>query len=153
MKVDKLPHEQLNILEVKKLDSSAITPTRSYEYDAGLDLYASADTLIHSYHTEAVKTDIAVNIPPGYEGQIRPRSGKTRDTSLRVQIGTIDASYNGEIRVICDCHHSDLFYRIEKGEKIAQLVISPIETPQVEVVESFEYESERGSNGFGHSGE
>ena len=88
----------------------------------------------------------------GYEGQIRPRSGKSSKTNLRVILGTVDATYNGELGVIADTLNKSE-YLVRKGEKIAQLVISPIVTPSLEIVDQFDTQSDRGSNGFGSTDE
>ena len=138
----------MNTLKIKKLHTDAIIPTRAHETDAGLDIFALEDTYIQSTHASLVPTGIAVDIPKGYEGTIRPRSGKTAKTNLRVQLGTVDAGYNGEIKVIADTLNNST-YLVRAGEKIAQLVINPIVTPVVEIVEDFDTQSERGSNGFG----
>ena len=140
-------------LQIKQLSESATLPTRAHEHDAGLDLYASETVMIYKDMTRKVPTGIAVDIPPGYEATIRPRSGKTANTALRVNIGTIDSRFQGELQITCDCYGSDIFYRVEKGEKIAQLVISPIVTPSLEIVDQFHTQSERGSNGFGSTDE
>src|SRR5699024_5881986 len=103
-----------------------------------------------------ISTGIAVDIPPGIEGTVRPRSGLTSRTALRVQLGTVDSGYNGAIKIIADCMPrvviGDLSYAVSTGGKIAQLVISPSETPEVEVEDEFDSESERGENGFGSTG-
>lgn len=138
-------------IQIKKLSEHATVPERRYEHDAGLDLFAAENEIIRNNETKVIKTDIAINIPEGYEATIRPRSGKTSKTALRVQLGTIDAGYDGPIGVICDCHIQAPFYHVQKGDKIAQLVISPIVTPAVEVVDTFDKHSERGTNGFGSS--
>ena len=143
----------MNKLQIKQLSESATLPTRAHEHDAGLDLYASETVMIYKDMTRKVPTGIAVDIPPGYEGTIRPRSGKTAKTPLRVQLGTIDSGYTGEIQVICDCYNSEPFYRVEQGEKIAQLVIQKVELPTLEIVDQFHTQSERGSNGFGSTDE
>lgn len=139
-------------LQIKQLSESATLPTRSHKHDSGLDLYASEDTLVTYTHSSVIPTGIAVNIPPGFEGQIRPRSGKSSKTNLRVVLGTVDAGYNGELGVIADTLNKSN-YLVKKGEKIAQLVISPIVTPSLEIVDQFETQSERGSNGFGSTDE
>ena len=136
-------------LQIKQLSESATLPTRSHEHDSGLDLYASASRIIRNGDTVKVPTGIAVNIQKGYEGTIRPRSGKTAKTPLRVQLGTIDSGYTGEIHIICDCYNSEPFYRVEQGEKIAQLVIQKVELPTLEIVDQFNTQSARGSKGFG----
>lgn len=140
-------------LQIKLLSKDATMPERKYKTDAGLDIFAAENQIIRNNETKVIKTDVAVNIPKGYEGTIRPRSGKSSETSLRVVVGTIDAHYIGPIGVICDCHHKDPYVLVKKGEKIAQLVISPVVTPKVEVVEDFNIETERGEKGFGSSDE
>ena len=139
-------------LQIKQLSESSTLPTRSHEHDSGLDLYASEDTLVTYTHASVIPTGIAVNIPAGYEGQIRPRSGKSSKTNLRVILGTVDATYNGELGVIADALNKSE-YLVKKGEKIAQLVISPIVTPSLEIVDQFNTQSDRGSNGFGSTDE
>src|SRR5699024_5044584 len=135
-----------------QLSESATLPTRSHEHDSGLDLYASEDTLVTYTHASVIPTGIAVNIPPGYEGTIRPRSGKSVKTNLRVILGTIDAGYTAEIGVIADALDRSS-YLVQRGEKIAQLVVTPIVTPQLEIVDQFDTQSARGSKGFGSSDE
>src|SRR5699024_3043280 len=139
-------------LQIKQLSESATLPTRSFPTDSGLDLYASEDTLVTYTHASVIPTGIAVNIPPGYEGQIRPRSGKSSKTNLRVILGTVDATYNGELGVIADTLNKSN-YLVKKGEKIAQLVIQRVETPQLEIVDQFDTQSDRGDKGFGSSDE
>lgn len=144
----------LKTIKIKKLNADATIPTRSHPTDAGLDLYASESLWVDE--GTLISTGIAVDIPPGYEGTVRPRSGLTSSTAFRVQIGTVDSGYNGELKVIADCFPfidiGDQSYPVSTGDKIAQLVISPIETPLVEVVDKFDSESERGENGFGSTG-
>lgn len=145
----------MNTIKIKKLHPDAITPTRSHPHDAGLDLYALDDMDIPDGETVLVKTGIAVDIPPGYEAQVRPRSGLTLEGNIKVNLGTVDSGYEGDIGVITTCTFpvgsifSGRSYTVRKGNKIAQLVISPIVTPSVEIVEEFESESARGTNGFG----
>ena len=143
----------MKYLQIKQLSESATLPTRSFKHDAGLDLYASASRIIRNGDTVKVPTGIAVNIPEGYEGTVRPRSGKTAKTPLRVQLGTVDSGYTGELQVICDCYNSEPFYRVDEGEKIAQLVIQKVELPTLEIVDQFNTSSKRGENGFGSTDE
>ena len=149
----------MNTLKIKKLHEDAITPTRSHSTDAGLDIYAN-ETVTVTNGTK-ISTGIAIDIPAGYEGTIRPRSGLTSKTLLRVQLGTVDAGYNGEIKVIADSYPAmkeksgglQVYgHRVGKGDKIAQLVIQKVELPSVEIVEELKSESARGSNGFGSTG-
>ena len=140
----------LETIDIKILDERATIPTRSHSTDAGLDLYALGDNVIEGGATALVKTGIAVDIPEGYEGSVRPRSGLTLKTPLKVQLGTIDSGYQSDVGVIA--HAVDTVV-IREGDKIAQLVISPIETPKVNIVSEFESESERGDKGFGSTDE
>ena len=89
-------------LEIKLLSENATMPKRANSTDSGLDLYVSEATTIKVGETKAVKTDVAINLPHGYEAQVRPRSGKSLKTKLRVALGTIDQTYNKEIGIITD---------------------------------------------------
>lgn len=91
----------LNV-RIRKLSPDARIPTYGTEHAAGFDLYAAADVIIAPGETKLVPTGLAFEIPVGYEMQIRPRSGVTLKTKLRVQFGTIDADYRGEVSVIID---------------------------------------------------
>src|SRR5699024_3133473 len=86
----------------KRLSDEATIPTKVHPTDSGFDLYASEDVIIEPGETAIVPTGIAVELPKGFEAQIRPRSGVTAKTKLRVQLGTIDNGYTGEIGVIVD---------------------------------------------------
>lgn len=133
--------------------------------DSGFDLVAAEDTIIWPGETKVVPTGLAFEIPPGYELQVRPRSGMTRNTKLRVVLGTVDSGYRGEVGVLVDHIMSkDLGVKfdkekqefvsasvIEKGTRIAQGVIAPVITANF--VEADELSvSERGTNGYGSTG-
>lgn len=142
----------MQTLQIKQLSPNATLPTRTHTTDAGLDIYASEDTIVTHTHAVIIPTGIAINIPAGYEGTIRPRSGKSVKTNLRVILGTIDCGFNGEIGVIAEASDRSN-YLVQRGEKIAQLVVTPIVTPQLEIVDQFDTQSARGSKGFGSSDE
>ena len=142
----------MNTLQIKQLSPNATLPTRNFQTDAGLDIYAAEDTIVTHTHATIIPTGIAINIPAGYEGTIRPRSGKSVKTNLRVVLGTIDAGYTAEIGVIADALDRSS-YLVQRGEKIAQLVIQKVELPQLEIVDQFDTQSERGEKGFGSSDE
>lgn len=140
-------------LKVKRLSASAKLPTKAHPSDAGFDIYADCDEIIPSGRTRLILTGIAVEIPEGYYGRLKGRSGLTSRTRLRVQEGTIDANYRGEIKVICDALKDPLGigYAVAEGERIAQLIIQPL--PNFEVVEVSDLSnSDRGANGFGSTG-
>lgn len=86
----------------KRLSDNAILPTKAHATDSGFDLFAAQDIVIAPGETVVVPTDIAIQLPKGYEGQVRPRSGITSKTKLRVQLGTIDEQYRGNIGIIVD---------------------------------------------------
>lgn len=133
-----------------KLNEDAILPVRAHYSDSGFDLFANEDVIIGSHETVVVKTGIVIHLPEGYEAQVRPRSGVTSKTKLRVQLGTIDNSYTGEIGIIVD-NIATFEHAYPKGFKLAQLVIQKL--PQIQAYEIEKLpNTERGSNGFGSSG-
>lgn len=136
-------------LNIKLLSENATIPTRANPTDSGLDLYVSETVSIPPKTTKIIKTDIAIELPIGYEGQVRPRSGTSLKTKLRVALGTIDQTYHKEIGIITD-NISDKPLVVEKGQRLAQLVIAPVQYPDINVVEGFEYESDR--LGYGSTG-
>lgn len=89
-------------LLVKKLTDDAIVPFKAHPTDSGFDLFANEDVVIAPGETKIIKTGIAIQLPAGHEGQIRNKSGITSKTKLRVQLGTIDEPYRGELGVIVD---------------------------------------------------
>ena len=136
-------------VKIFKLDKDAILPTRNKKTDAGLDLYAAENICIPLGTTKKVKTGIAIEIPIGYVGRISDRSG-IASKGLIVGAGVIDAGYTGDHTVVLHNFSADGFYGVNKGDKIAQLIIYPVETPEIELVEEL-WISERGNNGWGSS--
>lgn len=142
-------------VKIKKLHIDAIIPTRNNPTDSGLDLYALNDTYIDSSGaTTKVDTGIAFEIPEGYEIQVRPRSGLSLRTGLRVanSPGTVDRGYQGDCSVLLySCDNQQ--YRINKGDRIGQAVFVPVMIPELEVVFDFNETTDRGEKGFGSSDE
>ena len=140
-------------LPIKRLDPSVELPSYAYSGDAGLDLRANEDVTLQPYERRLVSTGLAFAIPEGYAGFLQPRSGMAlkRGLSLANTPGLIDAHYRGELKVIAvnlDAHEP---IHIERGERIAQLVIQKV--PVVNLVEVDELdETDRGACGFGSSG-
>lgn len=89
-------------IHFKKLSSTAITPKKANYNDAGFDLYADEDATLAYGETKAIATNIALELPDGYMADVRPRSGLTLNTALRVHYGTVDAGYRGGIGIICE---------------------------------------------------
>lgn len=143
-------------IKFKKLDPEAKCPTRSTEFAAGWDLYANVITDRSSFHVvppgERTKfsTGIAIELPQGYEAQVRPRSGLSLSHGVVAAFGTIDSDYRGSIGVTL-FNHSFQSVRIEHGQRIAQLVIQPVVNVSFEEVEELS-ETDRGTKGYGSSG-
>lgn len=140
-------------LRIAKLKDEARVPTRAHEGDAGVDLYACEAAHLGPGERWSVGTGVAVEIPEGHAGLVLPRSGLARDhgISLVNSPGLIDSGYRGEVRVLLlNTDPADTF-RVEPGERIAQLVIVPIALVEPIEVESLA-ESVRGDGGFGSSG-
>ncbi|UNP78392.1 dUTP diphosphatase [Bacillus nitratireducens] len=142
-------------VKIKRLKDVGL-PRYAKPGDGGFDLVAAEDTVIWPGETKVVSTGLAFEIPPGYELQVRPRSGMTRNTKLRVVLGTVDSGYRGEVGVLIDNIESVKgklmsSQLIEKGTRIAQGVIAPVETAHFVEVDELA-ESQRGVNGFGSTG-
>ena len=131
------------------LDEGAYMPERAHDLDAGYDLRTPVNVQIAARRGATIDTKVHVMIPKGYAGFIKSKSGLLSRNNIRVD-GVVDAGYTGTIKVmIFNDGLMDKEFRV--GDKIAQLVILPIETPELEEVSSLE-ETERGDNGFGSSG-
>jgi dUTP pyrophosphatase len=119
---------------------------------AGLDLPSAEAVVIEPGAWKAIGTRLEIELPAGYEAQVRPRSGLALKYGVTVlnAPGTIDADYRGEIRVLLINHGSDPF-RIGIGDRIAQLVVAPVTRVEVRVTDTLAPTS-RGSGGFGHTG-
>jgi dUTP pyrophosphatase len=141
-------------LRVRRLDSSARLPTRAYDGDAGLDLYALEAVTLDPGERASVRTGIAVEISPGYAGLVLPRSGLAARHGIALvnAPGLIDAGYRGEVRVLLLNTDRSAPFVLAEGERIAQLVLVRVETPEVAEVPKLAL-SERGSGGFGSSGQ
>src|ERR1700677_2271500 len=139
------------IIRLKKLHADAILPAYAHgpEEDAGMDLRSVERVVLSPGVAQGVPTGIAIELPPGAEAQVRPRSGMALKHSVTVNFGTIDPGYRGEIRVIMfNLGHQD--YTVEKGDRIAQLVVAKYEA--IDWEEGDLGDSERGVGGFGSSG-
>lgn len=141
-------------IEFKKLNPKAQIPRYMTELAAGLDIHALPEENIVLQPGERclVPTGLAVAIPPGYEIQVRPRSGLAikHGIALVNSPGTIDADYRGEIGIILINHGQEVF-SINSGDRIAQLVVAPVCQAQLVEVEQLSG-TDRGVGGFGHTG-
>lgn len=162
-------------VKIKRLNDNAVIPKYAKPGDSGFDLVAITNVIVRPGQTVKVPIGLAFEIPPGYELQIRPRSGITSRTNLRTILGTIDSGYRGEVAITVDninqknemLHKSLLTIEnelificgeemsgthvIRKGDRIAQGVIAPVIQAVFTEVETLS-ETERGEGGFGHTG-
>lgn len=137
-------------MEYKKLSTNALTPTRATDQAAGYDLYSNMRYIIPPRNKCLIFTDIMLQIPIGYYGRIAPRSGLANKYSIDVGGGVIDSDYRGNIGVILFNHSEDAFY-INKHDKIAQIIITKIITPELIEINTVEETTQRGDKGFGSS--
>jgi dUTP pyrophosphatase len=140
-------------LRMAKLTDDAVLPSRAHEGDAGLDLYACEPAHIGPGERWSIGTGVAVEIPTGHAGLVLPRSGLARDHGIALvnSPGLIDSGYRGEVRVLLlNTDPADTF-RVQAGERIAQLAIVPIALASPVEVEALA-DSARGDGGFGSSG-
>ncbi|WP_336848967.1 dUTP diphosphatase [Staphylococcus nepalensis] len=169
-----------NKLEIKLLSDNATKPKRADDESAGYDIYAAETVILEPQQKALVATDLAVNIPKGYVGLLTSRSGVSSKTHLVVETGKIDAGFQGHMKINIkndwqydmqidadafyyhdiqgDIHfdyknrYYPMSYQIQKGDRLAQLVIVPIWTPELQEVKEFSNESARGHKGFGSTG-
>ncbi len=141
-------------IPVKKLRLGAVLPTYGTEYSAGADLYAclEAPVTIEPGKTVMIPTGLAMELPVGYAGLVYARSGLSvkRGLAPANKVGVIDADYRGEFMVALH-NHGELAQTVENGERIAQLVITPVFTPGFTEVEELS-DTARGTGGFGSTG-
>lgn len=139
--------QEINIM----LDPGAKAPQRAHEWDAGLDLFMpkSMSAYVKPNSSLTIDTGVHVEIPEGYVGLLKSKSGLNVKRNLTGE-GVIDAGYTGSI-VVKLYNHGAIPYSFKPGEKLIQLLIMPVETPAVKIVERFK-ETERGAAGFGSTG-
>ncbi len=129
-------------------------PISASKFSSGADLLCAevADTVLKPGKRKLISTGIKIMIPEGYEGQIRPRSGLSLKHGITVlnTPGTIDSDYRGIVKVIL-INLGEEDFKIQRGDRIAQLVIQKIFFPNFEIVETLD-KTKRGEGGFGHSG-
>lgn len=161
-------------IQVKQLSKDGQVPVKAHKTDAGFDLFAAEDILILPGERFTLKTGIAIDVPNGWEAEIRGRSGLNGKTGLHIANGTVDAGYRGEILVIVkntnptfnntvvdisskkelneNARNYQAAYTIKKGSRIAQVLFHVVPDIELVEVEDFSDTTERGTNGFGSSG-
>ncbi|XP_011024411.1 PREDICTED: deoxyuridine 5'-triphosphate nucleotidohydrolase [Populus euphratica] len=151
-KLPKLQHDNIPsyLLRVKKLSENAVLPSRGSPLSAGYDLSSASKAKVPARGKALIPTDLSIAIPEGTYARIAPRSGLTWKHSIDVGAGVIDADYRGPVGVIL-FNHSDLDFEVKVGDRIAQLIIEKIVTPNVMEVEDLDA-TVRGAGGFGSTG-
>ncbi|KAE9596103.1 putative dUTP diphosphatase [Lupinus albus] len=138
------------LLRVKKLSDNAVLPSRASPFSAGYDLSSAVVTKVPARGKALVATDLSISIPEGTYARVAPRSGLAWKHSIDVGAGVIDADYRGAVGVIL-FNHSDVDFEVKIGDRVAQLILEKIVTP--DVVEVHDLDSTvRGSGGFGSTG-
>lgn len=174
-------YENTQSLQIKLLSDNATKPKRADDESAGYDIYAAETVILEPQQKTLIATDLAVNIPKGYVGLLTSRSGVSSKTHLVVETGKIDAGFQGHMRInvkndrlpikkkrrslayldisgkgVWETNNNKKYkigtYQINKGERLAQLLIVPIATPILEEVKEFSNKTVRGTNGFGSTG-
>ena len=152
--VGKISDEQVT-LKVKRLPHCKDLPKYATPGSAGMDLTAAIDApyTLNAGDRYAMPTGIIIEIPENYEGQVRPRSGLAfkAGISLTNCVGTIDSDYRGEVKVLL-INHGHAAYTFEPGERIAQLLVTPVPRVNIVEVEELTETAERGAGGFGSTG-
>lgn len=147
-----------NTLAVVRLDRELPMPSRAHDGDAGVDLYSAQNVELAPGHRALVPTGVAVAIPHGMVGLVHPRSGLAARVGLSIvnSPGTIDAGYRGEIKVSLINLDPDTPIVINRGDRIAQLLVQRVELPELVEVTSFDEaglaDTSRGDGGHGSSG-
>ena len=140
-------------LKVKRLTETAKLPVKNQDGDMGYDIFSDEDITLTTNKKDKISTGIAIELPKGYGAFLVGRSGLTSKTLLRINLGVIDNGYRGELHIMNDIIYkgSNETVRIEKGDKIAQLIVLPIFDGDVVEVDEVS-ETDRGDKGFGSSG-
>jgi dUTP pyrophosphatase len=148
-----MPSDRVPV-QIKRLPHGHGLDLPAYATDgaAGMDVLAAENIILRPGMRHAVSTGFAVAIPPGYEIQVRPRSGLALKHGISVPNtpGTVDSDYRGEVKVIL-INHSDDNFTVQRGDRIAQLIVSPVTLASWEEVDELD-DTERGAGGFGSTG-
>ncbi len=138
-------------VKIKKFNNEAMLPKYAHQGDAGMDLFSVENFVLKSGERKICQTGIGMAIPEGYVGLIWDKSGIASKGGVKTMGGVIDSGYRGEIGIILQ-NLSQEEYNIKSGDKIAQIIIQKVENPEIEEVDEFKKETERGEGGFGSTG-
>ena len=146
-----LLQETQPLLKFAKLSENAYTPTRGSKQAAGFDLYSAYDYEIEPLGKVLAKTDIQIALPDLCYGRVAPRSGLAHKHFIDVGAGVIDQDYRGNVGVVLFNLNKDTAFKVNKGDRIAQLILERIYIPDLQELKSLD-DTERGEGGFGSTG-
>jgi dUTP pyrophosphatase len=144
-------YRQLLKINVKKLSENATIPTQGTKFAAGYDLYAAEDEVVVCGTRKLIKTNISMEITPGYYGRIAPRSGLAYKSGIDVLAGVIDSDYRGDIGVILYNTDKNIDFEIKKGDRIAQIIFEACYSATLNTVENLDNTLRQGG-GYGSTG-
>ncbi|KAI8902070.1 dUTPase-like protein [Globomyces pollinis-pini] len=145
-----LSNQSQSQLFVKKLSEFAQLPVRGSKGAAGYDLFSAHDGVVPAKGKAIIPTDLSIALPAGTYGRVAPRSGLAVKHFLDVGAGVVDCDYRGPLGVVL-FNFSDVDYQIKRGDRIAQLVVEQIATPDIVEVQDLD-DTARGAGGFGSTG-
>lgn len=142
----------MNTIKIKRLSEDGMMPTKANPNDACYDLYSTVNTIIQPNEIVIIPTDISIEMPYGFEGQIRPRSGLAAKHGITVlnAPGSIDKNFTGNVSIIL-INLGKETYEIKYGDRVAQIAFRKVDETELIEVNELE-ETDRGQNGFGSSG-
>jgi dUTP pyrophosphatase len=138
-------------INVKKLSENAIIPTQGTNFAAGYDLYAAEDAVVVCGTRKLIKTNVSMEITPGYYGRIAPRSGLAYKNGIDVLAGVIDSDYRGDIGVILYNTDKNIDFTVKKGDRIAQIIFEACYIATLNNVDNLD-NTLRQAGGFGSTG-
>jgi dUTP pyrophosphatase len=138
-------------INVKKLSENATIPTQGTKFAAGYDLYAAEDAVVVCGTRKLIKTNISMEITPGYYGRIAPRSGLAYKNGIDVLAGVIDSDYRGDIGVILYNTDKNIDFNVKKGDRIAQIIFEACYIATLNNVDNLD-NTLRQAGGFGSTG-
>jgi dUTP pyrophosphatase len=141
------------VVSIKRLHADAWLPVFAHPTDAGADLHSIENATLQPGERAVIATGIALALPDGYAAFVQPRSGLAAKNGISMvnTPGTVDAGYRGELKVILINHDLCEAFTVQKGDRIAQLVVQKIEQPAFQEVDELS-DADRGDNGFGSTG-
>lgn len=138
------------MIPIQRIDPQATLPTYAHPGDAGMDIYSNETCVLAPHERRAIKTGVALAIPQGYVGLVWDKSGRALKEGLTTMAGVIDAGYRGEVMIVM-LNTSDSPASIERGQKLSQVLIQPVESAELVEVATLD-DSSRGTGGFGSTG-